>query len=63
MNNDYSEDALIEKPAVDIFAELSWETATSFEELFCALWVETLQCRVLNQYTVSPSASSNAFWL
>lgn len=33
-NGDYSEDALIEQPAIALFAELGWETANCFYETF-----------------------------
>lgn len=33
MNADYSEDALVEKPAISLFAELGWETAGCFYEI------------------------------
>lgn len=32
--NDYSEDALVEQPAIALFAELGWETAGCFYEIF-----------------------------
>ena len=31
--NDYSEDALVEKPAIALFAKLGWQTANCFEEV------------------------------
>lgn len=31
--NDYSEDALIEQPAIDLFQELGWETVNCFHEI------------------------------
>jgi hypothetical protein len=31
--NDYSEDALVEKPAIALFAQLGWQTASCFEEV------------------------------
>lgn len=30
----YTEDQLVEQPAIDLFAELRWETASAFDELF-----------------------------
>jgi type I restriction enzyme R subunit len=30
--SDYSEDALIEQPAIEVFQELGWETANCFNE-------------------------------
>ena len=30
--NDYSEDALVEQPAIALFAELGWETVNCFRE-------------------------------
>ncbi|MBI3740726.1 MAG: type I restriction endonuclease subunit R [Chloroflexi bacterium] len=32
--NDYSEDALVEKPAIDLFKQLRWETANCYDETF-----------------------------
>jgi len=32
--NDYSEDSLIEQPAIELFHELGWETANFFYEKF-----------------------------
>jgi len=34
LNADYSEDALVEQPAIALFAELGWETAGCFYEIF-----------------------------
>ena len=34
MSYDYSEDALVEQPAIALFAELGWETADCFHETF-----------------------------
>ncbi|MHB8922503.1 MAG: type I restriction endonuclease subunit R [Thermoleophilia bacterium] len=34
--SDYSEDALVEKPAIALFAELGWETAGCYNEIFSA---------------------------
>ena len=31
MSKDYSEDQLIEQPCMDIFQELTWETANVYE--------------------------------
>ena len=31
--SNYSEDALVEQPAISLFAELGWETANCFEEI------------------------------
>jgi type I restriction enzyme R subunit len=31
---DYSEDLLVERPTIDLFAELGWETANCYEETF-----------------------------
>ncbi len=36
IRNDYSEDALIEQPAIALFAELGYETANCFHERFGA---------------------------
>ncbi len=33
-HNDYSEDTLIEQPAIALFAELGYETANCFHERF-----------------------------
>jgi type I restriction enzyme R subunit len=30
----YSEDQLVEQPAIGLFAELGWQTATALEETF-----------------------------
>ncbi len=30
--SDYSEDSLVEQPAIELFAELGWETANCFHE-------------------------------
>jgi type I restriction enzyme R subunit len=35
--NAYTEDYLIEQPAIELFAELSWQTASAMEEVFGAL--------------------------
>ena len=32
MINDYSEDALVEQPAIELFSELEWETRNCFNE-------------------------------
>jgi type I restriction enzyme R subunit len=32
--NDYSEDSLVEQPAIGLFRELDWETANCFYEKF-----------------------------
>lgn len=34
MISDYSEDSLVEQPAISLFAKLGWETANCFEETF-----------------------------
>jgi type I restriction enzyme R subunit len=34
MKNDYSEDALVEQPAIALFVELGWETANCWDEKF-----------------------------
>ena len=34
MTNPYSEDALVERPAVALFRQLGWETANCFDEVF-----------------------------
>lgn len=34
MNTEYSEDVLIEQPAIALFSELGWETANCFHEKF-----------------------------
>jgi type I restriction enzyme R subunit len=34
MKSDYSEDSLVEQPAIALFAELGWETANCFDETF-----------------------------
>lgn len=34
MPHEYSEDALIEQPAIEIFAELGWQTIGAFDEVF-----------------------------
>ena len=33
-STDYSEDALVEKPAIQLFGDLGWETANLFYETF-----------------------------
>lgn len=33
MSQDYSEDNLIEQPAIELFEELGWETANCFYEV------------------------------
>ncbi len=30
----YTEDALVEQPAIQLFSELKWETATFWDEVF-----------------------------
>ena len=35
MFNTFSEDTLIEQPAIALFASLGWETANCFDETFC----------------------------
>ncbi len=32
--NDYTEDALVEQPAIALFAQLGWETANCYDEIF-----------------------------
>lgn len=32
--SDYSEDALVEQPAIQPFAEMGWQTASATEEVF-----------------------------
>ena len=34
MSNDYTEDALIEQPAIELFRQLNWETANCYDETF-----------------------------
>jgi type I restriction enzyme R subunit len=34
MRSEYSEDALVEQPAIELFAELGWETANCWDERF-----------------------------
>ncbi|GAH11369.1 unnamed protein product, partial [marine sediment metagenome] len=34
MSNSFTEDALVEQPAIALFAELGWSTADCFEETF-----------------------------
>ena len=34
MLSDYSEDALVEQPAIALFAELNWETLCCYHETF-----------------------------
>ena len=34
MSSNYSEDALVEKPALDLLASLGWKTVSAFEESF-----------------------------
>lgn len=36
MSNFYSEDGLIERPAIELFADLNWETISAREEIFSA---------------------------
>lgn len=38
----YTEDALVEQPAINLFSDLSWETATCWDEVFGALDDESL---------------------
>ena len=33
-HNAYSEDTLVEQPAINLFAELGWQTANCYEESF-----------------------------
>jgi len=37
MINDYSEDALVEQPAIELFSELWWETRNCFNEFGCSI--------------------------
>jgi type I restriction enzyme R subunit len=39
-NGEYSEDALVEQPAIALFAELGWETANLYRETFGAIGTE-----------------------
>ena len=32
--NDFTEDALVEQPAIELFKQLKWETANCYEETF-----------------------------
>lgn len=34
MTNDYTENSLVEQPAIALFADLGWETANCFYETF-----------------------------
>ena len=34
MTNPYSEDTLVERPAIDLFGQLGWGTANCFDEVF-----------------------------
>jgi len=34
MTNPYSEDTLVERPAIALFGQLGWETANCFDEVF-----------------------------
>lgn len=34
MSNDYTEDALIEQPAIELFRQLDWDTANCYDETF-----------------------------
>ncbi len=34
MNNDYTEDALVEQPAIELFKQSKWETADCYDETF-----------------------------
>lgn len=36
MTNAYTEDQLVEQPAIGLFAELCWETVSAAEEIFGA---------------------------
>ena len=36
MPHDYTEDQLVEQPAIQLFAELGWETVSAMEEIFGA---------------------------
>ncbi|NOU52593.1 type I restriction endonuclease subunit R [Pseudoalteromonas sp. JBTF-M23] len=38
----YTEDALVEQPAINLFSELNWETATCWDEVFGSLNDESL---------------------
>jgi type I restriction enzyme R subunit len=33
----YTEDALVEQPAINLFSELDWDTATCWDEVFGSL--------------------------
>ena len=37
MPNNYTEDQLVEQPAIGLFAELGWQTAVASEEVFGAV--------------------------
>ncbi|MDE3091202.1 MAG: hypothetical protein KGJ80_17680 [Chloroflexota bacterium] len=34
MTNDYTEDTLVEQPAIELFKQLKWETANCYDETF-----------------------------
>ena len=34
MSHDYSEDQLVEQPAIQLFAEMGWQTVSAMEEVF-----------------------------
>jgi hypothetical protein len=36
MSRAYSEDQLVEQPAIGLFATLGWRTVSAMEETFCA---------------------------
>ena len=43
----YTEDALVEQPAIQLFSELNWETATCWDEVFGSVTDESLQTKPL----------------
>ena len=43
----YTEDALVEKPAIQLFSELNWETATCWDEVFGSVNDQLLQTNPL----------------
>lgn len=36
MPNDYTEDALVEQPAIELFRQLDWDTANCYDETYAA---------------------------
>ncbi len=52
--NDYSEDTLVERPAIAVFVELGWETANLFNERFGPEGVGTFGRETLAEVVLAP---------